>query len=105
MGTSTTAGNSAAHATLWTGGLVIDLNDFLNPFDRAAGWLLADEDGRVGINDSGWIAATAFNTGTGDVRAYLLTPSASTVPELQTWVLMLSALGSMAAAVRRRPGA
>lgn len=62
VGNSATAGNSANHATLLMDGVVIDLNDFLDPFDRAAGWLLSDEYGGIRINDSAWIAATAFNT-------------------------------------------
>ena len=105
MGVSATAGNAANHATLWTGGVVIDLNDFLDPFDRAAGWLLSDVDGGIHIHDSAWIVTTAFNDVPGGTRAYLLTPdSASVAPEPQAWVLMLAALGGLAAAVPRRPG-
>ena len=106
VGYSTTAGSAAYHATLWTGGMVIDLNDFLDPFDRAAGWLLSDEDGGIHINNSAWIVTTAFNDVMGGTRAYLLTPDlASVVPKPQAWVLMLAALGGVAAAVPRRPSA
>lgn len=36
VGVSTTAGDAARHATLSTGGVVIDLNDFLDPFENPA---------------------------------------------------------------------
>lgn len=81
-------------------GLVIDLNDFLDPFDRAAGWFLRDVGG---INDSAWIAVNAYNTVTGSGRAYQMTPdSASVVPELNTWALILAGLSVMTAGLRRK---
>ena len=105
VGNSDTAGNGYAHATLWTGGVVIDLNDFLDPFDRAAGWVLNDVGG---INDSAWIAVNAYNTVTHSGRAYLMTPnSASVVPEPAASALMLGGLAvviAMRRRQRRHPG-
>jgi probable HAF family extracellular repeat protein len=97
VGYSQTMGNAADHAFLWSAGVgMVDLNTFA-PADWTLGFA-------VGISDSGII--TGFGTNPqGQDRAFLLSPTATAVPEPG-----IAALGAGAAAFglialrRRRPG-
>jgi probable HAF family extracellular repeat protein len=54
-----------------------------------------------GINDDGWIIGTAYNTLTGgQEHAYLL--SVATIPEPETYAMMLAGLGLLGLTARRR---
>jgi probable HAF family extracellular repeat protein len=61
----------ATDAALWTcdGGLV-DLNDYVDPDLKQAGWILTFA---WAINDHGWIVGEMANTNSGEVRAFVLT--------------------------------
>jgi len=99
-GWSDVNGDPRRHATLWVGTMPMDLNSILDAATVDAGWILLDA---AGINDSGWITGTAYNTVTDQMRGYLL--SMSSVPEPGTYALMLAGLGVLAITVRRRLGA
>lgn len=99
VGFSDVNGDPRRHATLWVGTTPTDLNSLLDAATVDAGWILLDA---AGINDSGWITGTAYNTVTDQMRGYLL--SISSVPEPGTYALMLASLGVLAIAVRRREG-
>lgn len=97
------------HATLWADGTVYDLNDFLDPAARDAGWILT---GANAINGLGDIVGTATLGPYGDTRAFLLLNSgtllgsavpAAPVPEPETYAMVLASLG-MFAVLRRRAG-
>jgi uncharacterized membrane protein len=60
-------------ATMWKGGVIIDLNTLLDDETRAAGWLLL---AATAINDHGVITGVATNRIAHDTRAFLLTPPA-----------------------------
>jgi probable HAF family extracellular repeat protein len=82
---------SSYHATLWDGGTVTDLNIYLDTSDVSAGWVLRDA---VGINDSGWIAGTAYNKLTGQQHAYLMSlpDEAFSAPEPTSGMLVVGSL-------------
>jgi probable HAF family extracellular repeat protein len=82
---------SSYHATLWDGGTVTDLNIYLDTSDVSAGWVLRDA---VGINDSGWIAGTAYNKLTGQQHAYLMSlpDAAFSAPEPTSGMLVVGSL-------------
>jgi probable HAF family extracellular repeat protein len=95
VGYSSTLGNGAAHATLWQGTIATDLNTFLDANAISDGWILNYANG---INDSGLIVGTAFNSVTSIYHAFLLTP----VPEPETYAMMLAGLGLVSFVARRR---
>jgi probable HAF family extracellular repeat protein len=97
VGNASTSGDVASHAVLWSGGSTVDLNDFLDVAAVRDGWTLTSA---VAINDKGWIVGDAYNTITGVSRGFLL--SASEVPEPDTLLLTLAALGLLLATNRRR---
>jgi len=68
---------AGSHATLWSEGSIVDLNDFLSPEQRAAGWVL---DIAWGVNDAAQIVATGRESLNGDTRTFLLTPAAAQPP-------------------------
>jgi probable HAF family extracellular repeat protein len=69
VGNALTGGN-LQHATLWSGGKVVDLNSVVNPALAPFVTLTV----AVAINDNGQIAAYGENNQTGEINAYLLTP-------------------------------
>lgn len=73
-------------------GAMVDLNTLA---DLPEGWVLTDA---TGINDNGWITATASNASLGQTHAFLLSP----VPEPGTLALASSLLGLLAYAWRKR---
>jgi probable HAF family extracellular repeat protein len=99
-GWSDVNGEPYRHATLWVGTTPTDLNSLLDAATVDAGWILLDA---AGINDNGWITGTAYNAMTDQMRGYLL--SMSSMPEPETYALMLAGLGVLANVVRRRKGA
>lgn len=74
VGWSSTTGNARSLATLWNGTVATDLNRFLDVSAVTAGWILENA---TGINDHGWIVGDAYNSRTGQYRAFLLTPLAN----------------------------
>lgn len=121
VGRSITAGDVAAHATLWSGGKITDLNSFLTDSQVGAGWEIRDAND---INDTGSIAVNAYNKLTGEQHAGLLVavaepekppkvvidpppvivppPIATPIPEPETYAMMLAGLGLLGLARRRR---
>ena len=97
VGYSNTTGDTFSHATLWNGTTVTDLNGFLDTSAVNAGWKL---EFATGINDNGWIVGGAVNTLTGNTHAFLL--SVASVPEPETYAMMLAGLGLVGLATRRR---
>lgn len=102
VGSSTINGDGSQNyyndnrATLWNGTDITDLNSFLSPTDVADGWVLNDA---RGINDSGSIVGSASNSILGiQSQAFLLTP----VPEADTSAMLLTGLGVLGFAARRR---
>ncbi len=86
-------------AFLWDGKVMRDLNNLLDPVVADTGWHLIDA---YDINDSGQIVGRARNTTTGDVHSYLLTPDSFSVPEPDSYQLMLAGLGLLALRGKRR---
>ena len=84
------------HATIWNGTVATDLNTVL--FSIGSGWVLTEA---TGINDLGQIIGDATNSTTGATQGFLLTPI-NPVPIPATALLMLSGIGVMGAAARRR---
>ena len=99
IGFSYTAGNAAIRPTLWDGGAVTDLNSFLDASLQSAGWELVFASA---INDAGSIVGNAYNNLSGETRGFVLAPS---VPEPETYVLMLAGLGALVSMVRRKRAA
>lgn len=58
VGRSQLAGSDEYHATIWQGSTPIDLNNWLDPAAKAAGWVLSEASG---INASGEITGSALN--------------------------------------------
>lgn len=100
---STTTGYSNQHATLWDGGTLIDLNDYLDAAVKAEGWQLISAND---INDNGWVVGNAYNIFTSQRYGFLLSTvvdpiivppvgagPATGVPEPATHTLLLAALG------------
>jgi probable HAF family extracellular repeat protein len=77
VGAADTDSLGNAHAFLYEGGSLLDLNDLIGP---DTGWLLA---AATGINDKGQIVGAGFRDGS--MRAFMLTPAA--VPEPSTIVM------------------
>ena len=103
VGDSLIAGDTATHATVWISGLATDLNNYLNATTLAQGWILTQA---TGVNDTGSIVGNAYNTITGSTQAFLLAPItsvvSSSVPEPTAYALLLTGLGFMFAARRRK---
>lgn len=95
VGWSRTADNSADHAVMWNGGGIFDLNHFVSPTESAQGWALIDA---RGVNDSGTITGTAFNSNTGKYEAYILTVAPVPEPNILYFVIA----GLVLLATRRR---
>jgi probable HAF family extracellular repeat protein len=91
-------GNGAFHATLWTGTTATDLNSFLDASSVSAGWVVIRA---YGVNDNGWIVGDANNTITGETHGFLLSTVAS-VPEPETYAMMLAGLGLVGFMARGR---
>lgn|GEM_PF-2278227 len=85
-------------ATLWDGNNVINLNNYLNPSVRQAGWLLENA---ISINQNGWIVGDAQNLKTGASEAFEL-QVLNPVPEADTWAMLLAGLGLIGASLRRK---
>jgi probable HAF family extracellular repeat protein len=83
------------HATLWNGTTATDLNNFLDESSVNLGWVLQEA---RGINDSGSIVGSAYNTITGQTHAYVLTA----VPEPESYAMLLTGLGLLGFVARRR---
>jgi probable HAF family extracellular repeat protein len=86
----------ATSAMLWYGGRAIDLNSFLSPSERDAGWRL---EYATAINDHGWIVGSAFNSQTFTGTAFVL--SIPAIPEPGSLALMLAGLGLLGGAAMR----
>lgn len=93
------AADGLNHAVMWSDGQVIDLNAYLDPGLRADGWVLINSED---INSRGDIVGDMTNSRLGKTTAYMLT--VSTVPEPETYAMMLSGVGLLAFAARRRKG-
>jgi probable HAF family extracellular repeat protein len=90
--------DAVQRAALWNGTTIIDLNSLLDASTVSAGWVL---NVASGINDNGWIAGTASNSILGiSSRAFLL--SVTSVPEPETYGMMLTGLGMLGFMARRR---
>ena len=57
-----------AHAAVWKGGKVVDLNDVI---DKYPGWTLVQA---RGINNKGFVVGTAFHKEDGVIRAFVVGP-------------------------------
>lgn len=91
VGGSTTFAGGPSRPVLWSGDSMTDLNSLLDAESVAAGWVLQSA---TGINDSGSIVGTAFNTLTGESQAYVL--AAAVVPEPGAYWLALAGMGVIA---------
>ncbi|HAT33347.1 MAG TPA: hypothetical protein DCW29_21620 [Janthinobacterium sp.] len=100
------------HAALWSGGTMFDLNSFLDAATVKAGWTLGDA---RGINDSGWVVGSAFNSYTHDQHAFMLSTSGGPVPvdpvppgpvlpvpEPESYAMLLAGLALTGCVARRR---
>jgi probable HAF family extracellular repeat protein len=72
------------HATLWENGVIVDLNDALDPASTQFGWEIVNA---YDINSKGVIVAEAWHAGF--QNAVLLTP----VPEPEAFMMLLAGLG------------
>ncbi|MGZ9710448.1 PEP-CTERM sorting domain-containing protein [Glaciimonas sp. GNP009] len=84
-------------ATLWNGTTATNLNSFLTTSEINAGWTLVEADG---INDSGSIVGQAHNNLTNEAHAFSLI--VSSVPEPETYAMLLGGLALIGVMVRRR---
>lgn len=89
------ASDGSPLATLWQGGMAIDLNTVAAAAGLPAGWVLRNA---LDINESGAIVGIATQTGTGLTHAYLLSP----VPEPAAWALLLAGLAVLGLAGLQR---
>lgn len=97
VGSSTnTAGQ--VFATLWNGTSAVNLNNYLTPAEKQAGWVLTEA---TGINQNGWIIGDAVNTRSGSSDAFEL--RVSPVPEASTWAMLLAGLALIGALTRFKP--
>lgn len=64
--------NGKTHATLWNSDVAVDLNTYLDPDRKRAGWVMERANG---INDNGWIIGEAINEPLKVTRAFLLVPT------------------------------
>ncbi|HEX3139521.1 MAG TPA: hypothetical protein VHQ87_05685 [Rhizobacter sp.] len=96
VGYSVVQGNQSA--TLWDRGAPTDLNSFLDPASRAAGWHLLEA---AAINENGWITGMAINSSLGESSAFLLT-TVPAIPEPSAFALALAGLVVLGAG-RLRP--
>lgn len=84
-------------AMLWDNGVLIDLNQYLDPALKAKGYHL---NAAYGINDDGTIVGV-MNTEWGGPGAFKLTLNTSPVPEPQTWAMLLLGVAGIAVAQRK----
>jgi probable HAF family extracellular repeat protein len=71
VGQSNGPSDGLDRAVTWHGILVTDLNKYLDADTVSAGWILTSA---AGINDSGWIVGSAYNTVTKTGRGFVLKP-------------------------------
>lgn len=86
-------------AFLWDGKVMRDLNSLLDPAISSAGWHLIDA---YDINERGQIVGRARNAATGALHSYLLTPDSFSVPEPESYRMVLVGLGLLALFGKRR---
>jgi len=97
--------NANMHATLWSGGKIVDLNSFLDTSLASDGWVLTTA---IDINDAGWIVTQGYNSKYQQGGSFLLSTTAiggytpPPVPEPGTYALVLLGLGSAVAVARRQ---
>ena len=92
--------NVGQRATLWSGTKAIDLSSLLS-IDNGE-WILTQA---TGINNKGVITGIALNTDTGNMRAFLFSPTDlpyPLIPEPKTNALVLAGLSLMTAVFCRR---
>jgi len=83
------------HAFLYVGGVMVDLNSYLDAASIAMGFELYQA---YGINDAGQISGWGVVLSTGDVHAFLLTP----VPEPASIVMLIGGLSLLGLVTRRK---
>ena len=81
------------HAVLWKDGQLVDLNDYLDPALKAAGWYMYEA---TGINARGDIVGNLDNLALNEQRAVVL----QAVPEPDAWFLMVGGLTFVALRTR-----
>lgn len=92
-------------ATLWTSEnnsfVAIDLNNFIDADLANEGWILTQAND---INDNGLIVGEAFNSITGQTHGFQLTPDSfiPTVPEPETYLMMLIGIGILGLTAGRK---
>jgi probable HAF family extracellular repeat protein len=65
------------HAILWVGTAFTDLNAFIDPDLKAAGWVMTNA---TGINNRGWIVGSMSNRNTDESSGWVLKPKPSEAP-------------------------
>jgi len=91
--------NGTLRAFLWDGEVMRDLNSLLDPAISSAGWHLIDA---YDINKWGQVVGRARNTATGALHSYLLTPDFFSVPEPESYRMVLVGLGLLTLFGKRR---
>lgn len=91
--------NGILRAFLWDGKVMQDLNSLLDPAILNAGWHLIDA---YDINKWGQVVGRARNSVTGVVHSYLLTPDSFSVPEPDSYPMVLLGLCLLALLSNRR---